>query len=445
VTIGAVSVSRRSVLTASLAAAVGAVAAGCAQPSRAQWTPAGAAGPPPAGSKPPTQRPAPSPTAPRGTTPGQAPTKLAATLSRFLRPTPQNPKHPTYAGAVALVTVGGKVKTRAAVGDALRYTAGPVELPAAKRVPMRDDSIFDLASITKVFTAILALQQVDKGRLDLAAPVSKYLPGFAGAGKPTVTVEMLLTHTSGLPVGASVTGMSSNAARRAAVLATPLVKGAVPGKTFRYSSVGLMVTAYLVELLAGQSLDRALKAGITDPLGLRDTGFKPLTWLSKADQAQRLVATDARTGRGLLRGTVHDDVANIMGGVAGSAGVFSTAADLAVIGELLLNGGTHSGKRILSEATVRRMLTNANRGKPAVDAERPQRTADHGLGVELNQPWFMGKLAGPRTFGHTGFTGTSLVVNPDRGLVFVLLTNRAHPNWSWADPDPARVEAANAV
>jgi CubicO group peptidase (beta-lactamase class C family) len=206
-----------------------------------------------------------------------------------------------------------------------------------------------------------------------------------------------------------------------------------------------MVAAYLVELLTDQPLDGALKAGITDPLGLRDTGFKPLTWLSKADQAKRLVATDARTGRGLLRGTVHDDVANIMGGVAGSAGVFSTAADLAVIGETLLNGGTHSGKRILSEATVRRMLTNANRGKPAIDAERPQRTADHGLGVELNQPWFMGKLAGPRTFGHTGFTGTSLVVNPDRGLVFVLLTNRAHPNWSWADPDPARVEAAKYV
>jgi CubicO group peptidase (beta-lactamase class C family) len=444
VTIGAVSVSRRSILTASLAAAVGAVA-GCAEPSRAQWTAAGEADPLPAGSKAAAPRPMPTATATPAAKLPQASTKLTATLSRFLKPTPQNPKHPTFAGAVALVSVGGTVRTRAVVGDALRYTAGPVELPPAKRVPMREDSVFDLASITKVFTTILALQQVDKGLLDLAAPVSEYLPGFTGAGKGAVTVEMLLTHTSGLPVGASVTGMSSNAARRAAVLASPLVKGAVPGKTFRYSSVGLMIAAYLVELLADQPLDGALKAGITDPLGLRDTGFKPLTWLSKADQAKRLVATDARTGRGLLRGTVHDDVANIMGGVAGSAGVFSTAADLAVIGETLLNGGTHSGKRILSEATVRRMLTNANRGKPAIDAERPQRTADHGLGVELNQPWFMGRLAGPRTFGHTGFTGTSLVVNPDRGLVFVLLTNRAHPNWSWADPDPARVEAAKYV
>ncbi|WP_116076351.1 serine hydrolase domain-containing protein [Asanoa ferruginea] len=438
------SVSRRSVLTASLAAAVGAVA-GCAQPTRAQWTPAGEADPLPAGAKAPAARPMPTATATSAGKAPQTPTRLAATLSRFLKATPENPKHPTFAGAVALVSVGGKVKTKAVVGDALRYSAGPVELPPAKRVPMREDSIFDLASITKVFTTILALQQVDKGRLDLAAPVAEYLPGFTGAGKSAVTVEMLLTHTSGLPVGASVTGMSSNAARRAAVLASPLVKGAVPGKTFRYSSVGLMVAGYLVELLAGQSLDAALKSGITGPLGLRDTGFKPLTWLSKADQAKRLVATDARTGRGLLRGTVHDDVANIMGGVAGSAGIFSTAADLTVIGELLLNGGTHGGKRILSDDTVKRMLTNANKGKPAIDAERPQRTADHGLGVELNQPWFMGKLSGPRTFGHTGFTGTSLVVNPDRGLVLVLLTNRAHPNWSWANPDPARVAAANVI
>ena len=139
-----------------------------------------------------------------------------------------------------------------------------------------------------------------------------------------------------------------------------------------------------------------------------------MTWLSKDDQAKRLAATDARTSRGLLRGTVHDDVANIMGGVAGHAGVFSTAADVAAIGELLLNGGTYKGERILSAAIVERMLTNANKGKPAVDPERPHRTADHGLGVVLNQPWFMGKLAGSRTFGHTGFTGTSLLVNPER-------------------------------
>jgi CubicO group peptidase (beta-lactamase class C family) len=344
---------------------------------------------------------------------------------------------------VALALSDGKPNANLAVGEALRYGAGPVLLPAAKRVAMRPDSIFDLASLTKVYTAILALQQVDKGRLDLDAPVVHYLPEFAGAGKSAITIAMLLTHTSGLPVGAKVTGYTTLAERWRAVLATPLVTGAVPGKVFRYSSVGLMVVGKLVEKVTGQPLDRALRSGLTDPLGLRHTGFNPNTWLSAADRANLLVATDARSSRGLLRGVVHDDVANRLGGVAGHAGIFSTAEEVAVIGQLLLNGGTYRGKRILAASTVARMLRNANSGLPAVDPERPGRTSDHGLGVVLNQPWFMGRLAAPTTFGHTGFTGTSLLVDPRQRTVLVLLTNRAHPNWSWANPDPVRIAVAN--
>ena len=123
------------------------------------------------------------------------------------------------------------------------------------------------------------------------------------------------------------------------------------------------------------------------------------------------MATDARRIRGLLRGEVHDSIAHSLGGVAGHAGVFSTARDLAVVGQMLLNGGEYGGVRVLSEPMVRRMLVNANVGLPAVDAERPWRTSAHGLGVELDQPWFMGRLASPLTFGHTGFTGTSIVVD----------------------------------
>ncbi|WP_433529239.1 serine hydrolase domain-containing protein [Micromonospora sp. CA-263727] len=368
---------------------------------------------------------------------------LATELTRHLKPTSANPNHPAYGGAVVLCQVDGKVIGSAAVGKALRYGAGPVLLPEAQQVDMRLDSIFDTASLTKVFAAILTLQQVDKGRIALDAPVVDYLPGFAGAGKDKITVAQLLAHTSGLPVGAKVTGLPNDSARRNAVLATPLIKGATPGTVFRYSSVGLMVAAQLVEKVTGQRLDQALKTNLTGPLGLKDTGFNPKTWLSSTDQANRLVATDARTSRGLLRGTVHDDVANHLGGIAGHAGIFSTATDLAVIGQLLLNGGTYKGTRILSEATTKRMLTNVNAGLPAVDAERPNRTSDHGLGVVLNQSWFMGKLTTSRTFGHTGFTGTSLLVHPARKMVLVLLTNRAHPNWSWANPDPVRVAIAN--
>jgi CubicO group peptidase (beta-lactamase class C family) len=371
---------------------------------------------------------------------------LTDVLRKYLKPTGDNPGgHPSYAGAVAVVTVAGRTVARLAVGDAVRYAAGPVELPADQRVPMRPDSIHDLASITKVYTAILALRQVDAGRIDLDAPVADYLPEFDGPGKAAITVAMLLTHTSGLPIGAKISQISGHDARWRAVLDTGLVDSATPGTTMRYSSVGLMVLGRIIEKVTGQGLADALRSGLTGPLGLTDTGFTPTDRYPAADLAARVAATDARSSRGLLRGVVHDDVANQLGGVAGHAGIFATADDVAAIGNLLLGGGSHNGVRVLSAATCQRMLTNANTGLPAIDPERPQRTADHGLGVVLNQPWFMGNLTGPRSFGHTGFSGTSLVVDPDRDLVLALLTNRAHPNWSWADPDPVRVAAANVV
>lgn len=360
------------------------------------------------------------------------PSGVNAVLRKYLGP---SPSRPLFAGAVALALVDGKVVLHTAVGDALRYKAGPVELPPAQRVAMRLDSIFDLASITKVYTAILVLQLAEQGKVDLARPVADYLPAF---GRPEVTITMLLSHTGGLPVGASLTGLSWDS-----VVATPLVD--TPGKTFRYSSVGVMVLGKMVENLTGQRLDVAVKAGITGPMGLRDTGYLPLTWLSAADKANRLVATDARSSRGLLRGIVHDDVCDRLGGIAGHAGIFSTAADVAAIGQMLLDGGVYQGRRILSADSVRKMTTNVTSGLPVDDHERPYRPPDHGLGMTMNQPWFMGKLSTPDAYGHTGFTGTSLLVSPRRRLVLVLLDNRAHPNWSWANADPPRVTVANAL
>jgi CubicO group peptidase (beta-lactamase class C family) len=163
-------------------------------------------------------------------------------------------------------------------------------------------------------------------------------------------------------------------------------------------------------------------------MGLAGTGFRPTDWMSTEDIAARMVATDARSSRGLLRGVVHDDVCDVLGGIAGHAGIFAPAADLAAIGSMLLNRGLHQGRRILPESIVDKMLVNQNRGLPATDPDRPQRTADHGLGVELNQPWFMGRLAGPRTFGHTGFTGTSLLVAPELSRAVVLLLGGVHPS-----------------
>jgi CubicO group peptidase (beta-lactamase class C family) len=367
--------------------------------------------------------------------------RLLAIARRYQGPTPDNTAHGTHPGAVVLVAVDGEITVHGATGDALRYGPGPVELPPAQRVPMRTDSVFDLASITKVFTALLVLRLIDRGAVSVEAPVAEYLPAFTGGRKSEVTVSMLLAHTSGLPVGLEL----GRARDRSAVLGTPLLSGAVPGGTFRYSSLGLLVLGQLVEKVAGRSLAALVSDEITGPLGLRETGYKPLTWLPAADRASRLVATDARSNRGLLRGTVHDQVADAMGGVAAHAGLFGTAADLAVVGQMLINGGEYDGVRILSERTVRLMLTNVNAGKPAVDADRPGRTATHGLGVELDQTWFMGKLARPLTFGHTGFTGTSLLVDPARRVTLVVLTNRAHPNWTWGNPDRPRAAIADAL
>ncbi|MDG4786672.1 serine hydrolase [Micromonospora sp. WMMD1102] len=452
-------ITRRTLVGAGLAAAT-ATLTGCDEPGTASRDVAwggnggqppttgtgGVAGPAPTGTATPADVPgvASEPEPVPGNRLGHA-AEVTALLKRHLPATASTFQHSGFPGAVAIVRYRGVSTVQTAVGEALRYGAGPKLLPAGQRVAMRPDSIFDLASVTKVYTAILLLQQVEKGRVELAAPVRDYLPAFGGTGKGRVTVEMLLTHTSGLPVGAKVTGLPDNTARWNAVLSTPLVSGATPGDTFRYSSVGLMVAGKIVEKVTGQRLDQALKTNLTSPLGLRSTGFNPNTWLSASARATRLVATDARSSRGLLRGVVHDDVANHLGGIAGHAGIFASAADLAVIGQLLLDGGTYRGTRILSAETVARMRTNHNAGKPAVDPDRPNRTSAHGLGVVLDQPWFMGRLSSPRAFGHTGFAGPSLLVDPGRRLVLALLTNRAHPNWSWANPDPVRAAVADLL
>jgi CubicO group peptidase (beta-lactamase class C family) len=424
-------VSRRRALGLGLAA-VAASVAGCDNPTPGR--PTSASGGPLASSSA-------QPESTSGTDPLSL--ALADTLRRYTKPSKENPDHPTYAGAVALVTVGGKTIASAVVGEAVRYATGPVLLPERDRVPMRSDSIFDLASLTKVYTAILALRLADQGRVGLDEPVAAHLQEWAAGGISAVTLAQLLAHTGGLPVGPkSFSGLTSEAARWKAVLTTGTVSA--PGSLFRYSGTGLMVVGRLIEAVTGQPLDQALVASITEPLRLRYTGFRPLSWLPSADRG-RLVATDARTSRGLLRGVVHDDICNRLGGVAGHAGVFGTAAEVAAVAQMLLDYGTLGEVQIVSSAIVERMRRNANRGLPFVDAERPFRTSDHGLGVELDQPWFMGRLASPETFGHTGFTGTSFVCDPHRDLVLVLLTNRAHPNWTWANPDPIRAIVADVV
>lgn len=331
--------------------------------------------------------------------------------------------HPLYAGAVARVLRNGAVVDDAVAGHALRYAdATGAELPDADRVPVTRDTIFDLASLTKLFTTVVALQLVDEGALALDGPIHPWLPSYATGLRRSVSLRHLLTHTSGLPALLNLwTDHASREARRAAVLAAPLEHAV--GGSFVYSDLGFITVGWLAEEITGRSLAELVEDRICRPLGLADTGFLPAP-----ERLGRIAATEDETyaGRGMLRGAVHDENAWSLGGVAGHAGIFATATDLSRLGELLRCGGVLDGVRLLEASTVDAMLEDQ---LPAwVDPGFRQ-----GLGVRIADPASMGALSGPRTAGHTGFTGTSLAIDRDGGRVVVLLTNRVHPSRTWSD------------
>lgn len=343
--------------------------------------------------------------------------------------------HPHFSGAVGLLAHNGVIVDRYAAGGAVRYAdANGTELPVDEQVPMRDDTIFDMASITKLFTSIAAMQLVEQDLLDLDAPVARYLPEFAASGKRDVTVRQLLTHTSGLdadPVPPLWQGYRDIPARRKAVLDSPLKHP--PGTTYLYSDINLMTLGFLVEQATGATLDTVVRDRITTPLGMVDTGFNPPTEL-----LDRIAATEDELtpSRGMLRGQVHDENAWALGGVSGHAGIFSTAGDMAIVAQAILNGGTYRGARILRPDTVQKMLANHNDAFPD-DA--------HGLGFELDQMFYMGGLSSPLTAGHTGFTGTTLVIDPESRSIAILLTNRVHPSRDWGSINLARETWATAL
>jgi CubicO group peptidase (beta-lactamase class C family) len=365
---------------------------------------------------------------------GLDPAPITEALAKITAWTQVNPAtgHPLFSGAVTLMAHDGMIVSRTATGEAVRYGDGSAtELPAGQQVPMRTDTIFDMASVTKLFTSIVTLQLIERHQLDLTAPAASYLPGFEVNGKDTITIQQLLTHTSGLkpdPVPSLWAGYPDIPSRRAAILTeTPIHP---PGTFYLYSDINLIVLQLIAERLTGKPLDELVQTGITGPLRMTDTGFNP-----PASKLDRIAATEYMTNppRGMIRGTVHDENAWSLGGVAGHAGIFSTADDLAVLAQTILNGGSYAGRRILRPETVRAMLTNYNQAFPG---------NDHGLGFELDQRWYMGGLSGPRTAGHTGFTGTDMVIDPASRSFVILLTNRVHPSRSWGSINLAREAVA---
>jgi CubicO group peptidase (beta-lactamase class C family) len=339
-----------------------------------------------------------------------------------------------FPGATALMAHDGVVVERGAGGYAVKYQNTNTLLPQDQWVPARTDTIYDLASLSKLFTSIVAVQQIDAGRIDLNAPVAQYLPEFATNGKGGITIEQLLTHTSGLPADPDPSlwaGYSDIPSREKAILdAKPLHPA---GSTYLYSDLNMLTMQLVLQEVTGRPLDELVAKGITGPLRMRDTGYNP-----PASKLARIAATEYESSpaRGMVRGSVHDENAWAMGGGDGHARVFSTVDDLAVLCQAILNGGTYRGHRILSEHGVELMEQNFNQNYPG---------NSHGLGFELDLIWYMGGLSGPSTLGHTGFTGTSLVIDPTSRSFAILLTNRVHPTRNTPSTNPARRGIAGAL
>ncbi|MEV6148826.1 serine hydrolase domain-containing protein [Nonomuraea sp. NPDC052129] len=308
--------------------------------------------------------------------------------------------------AVAVISVDGSVAASAVAGELVRYADLEGTLTAERPAAARD-SVFDLASISKLFTTAVVLSLAEEGCLDLDEPVAAWLPG----ADPRVTLRRLLTHTAGLQPTRRIDlelPDADPAARMAAMVGTP-VTGPVGGP-YLYSDVGMVMVGRIAELAGGAPLDALVGERVTGVLGLADTGYRPVP-----ATLPRVVATEwkpERQGPGCVRGEVHDETAYGLGGVAGHAGVFATADDLLTFGETLRLGGG----ALLRPETVAEMVRDQGAEGAAFR---------HGLGVRIGDPAIVGQL--DAAFGHSGFTGTSLVVDPARRLTVVLLTNAVHP------------------
>ncbi len=322
-----------------------------------------------------------------------------------------------FPGAVLLVGRQGRIVFRKAFGSSQW-------LPEIR--PMRIDMIFDLASITKaVATTTAVMILLERGKLRLWDKLSDFIPGFPvfedknGVRGDELRIWHLLTHTSGLLPFIQNEEIEKNVgipcSLEELVRYIAGLKMLFPaGEKFLYSDLDFILLGYIVEAVSGQGLDLFCRHNIFAPLHMSDTGFKPSNRLSV-----RCVPTELLEGHA-LQGVVHDPRARILGGVAGHAGLFSTADDLAVFAQMLLNRGEFGGIRILSPKSVARM-----------SEVYPQAAfSGRGLGWDLDSEFSSngGDLFGPLSFGHTGYTGTSLWIDPETQIFVIFLTNRVHPN-----------------
>jgi uncharacterized protein YbbC (DUF1343 family) len=314
------------------------------------------------------------------------------------------PKHAR--GCVVVLGTRDRVLLRRAYGD---RSVSP------GREPMTPDTIFDLASLTKpIATASSILLLAERGRLDLDAPVSAWIPSFGVPDKAEITVRMLLTHTSGLPAASALSHYEKPTPDLLATIGGLPLRFA-PGTGYLYSDVGYVVLGLLVRPVAGVGLSDFARTQVFEPLGMHETRFLPM-------DAGRIAPTEPEGGR-MLRGIVHDPRARRMGGVAGHAGLFSTADDLSRFARALLGGGVAvpagpaSRLRVLQEDTVASMWSAAGH------SSHPRTAA-----WDIVRVWDAKMGRTRMTFAHGGFTGTYLWLDPERGNFMVLLSSRLHPD-----------------
>jgi serine-type D-Ala-D-Ala carboxypeptidase len=311
-------------------------------------------------------------------------------------------------GAVLAAGIGGE-------DPALLHVAGDAQRDRDGRRPMSADTIFDLASLTKVVgTLPCALRLVAAGEVGLDDPVRRYLPAFGGAEKDGVTVRQLLAHSAGLPDHRKYYEYLHDAGEiRAAALAEPVV--CEPGSTFCYSDVGFITLGELCESVARAGLDRLVRELVCLPLGLADTGYRPPPALAARIASTEHVGGTAKTG------IVHDENAEAMGGVAGHAGLFGTAADLARYAAAWVRPESEAGTTLGLPAWITAEALRCQTDGLAGGGRR-------GLGWGLRKDRYdnMGEGWPASGAGHTGFTGTSLSIDPASGLWTVLLTNAVH-------------------
>jgi CubicO group peptidase (beta-lactamase class C family) len=307
-------------------------------------------------------------------------------------------------GTVVLIGHGREILYRQAFG--LR-----VSRPAP--VPMNVDTIFDLASLTKVVATTTAIMQlVERGKLDLDRPVSTYWRRFASAGKQAITIRDLLTHYSGLPADLSLKRRWSGYQTAMKLLAAerPMYGARTQ---YVYSDENFAVLGELVRRVSGMPLDRYCDEHIFKPLDMKDTAFRP-----GASQASRIAPTSSSASQGGSV-VVHDPTARRMGGVAGHAGLFSTADDLAIFAATLLEGGIFRGARVLTPESVALMTQPAS--PPAAARVR-------GLGWDLAPPSTTERVISSGSYGHTGFTGTMIWIDPGSNSYVIILSNRTYPD-----------------